>query len=152
MKKKKQSDLSILFGFAGKYKALTFLGLGLSGVSMALGMIPYICVWLVLRELIRVAPNWREATGIANYGWMTFWVLVAGIVVYFSALMCTHLAAFRIASNIRKEGMKRLMNAPLGFFDNNASGLLRNRLDAGAAETETLLAHNLGRSSLCPGL
>ena len=57
--------------------------------------------------------------------------------------MCTHLAAFRTASNIRKLGMARLMKTPLGFFDNNASGLLRNRLDGAAGETETLLAHNL---------
>ncbi len=143
MKEKKQSDLSILLGFAGKYKGLTFLGLGLSGVAMALGMVPYICVWMVIRELIAVAPNWQEATGISRYGWLTFWAVVAGIVVYFFALMCTHMSAFRIASNIRKEGMRRLMKAPLGFFDNNASGLLRNKLNAAASETETLLAHNI---------
>ena len=35
------------------------------------------------------------------------------------------------------------MKAPLGFFDSNASGLIRGRLDAAAADTETLLAHNL---------
>ena len=63
--------------------------------------------------------------------------------IYFFALMCTHLAAFRTASNIRKRGMAHLMKTPLGFFDNNASGLLRNRLDGAASETETLLAHNL---------
>lgn len=57
--------------------------------------------------------------------------------------MCTHLAAFRTASNIRKQGVARVMKAPLGFFDANASGLIRGRLDAAAADTETLLAHNL---------
>ena len=66
-----------------------------------------------------------------------------GVEVHFAALMCTHLAAFRTASNIRKAGLKHLMNTPLGFFDANASGLLRNRLDGAASETETLLAHNL---------
>ena len=35
------------------------------------------------------------------------------------------------------------MKTPLGFFDANASGLIRNRLDGAASETETLLAHNL---------
>ena len=74
---------------------------------------------------------------------MAFAFALAGIVVYFAALMCTHLAAFRTASNIRKQGMAHLMKAPLGFFDSNASGLLRNRLDGAASETETLLAHNL---------
>ncbi|MBQ6133436.1 MAG: ABC transporter ATP-binding protein [Lachnospiraceae bacterium] len=143
MKEKKKSDLSVLLGYAGNYKGLTFLGLLLSAVSMVLGMLPYICIWLVVRDLIQVAPNWTEASGISRYGWMAFIFAVAGIAVYFAALMCTHLAAFRTASNIRKAGMKHLMKAPLGFFDSNASGLLRNRLDGAAAETETLLAHNL---------
>ena len=57
--------------------------------------------------------------------------------------MCTHLAAFLTASNIRKQGVAHVMNAPLGWFDANASGLIRGRLDAAAADTETLLAHNL---------
>ena len=143
MKEKKKSDLSVLLGYAGSYKGLTFLGLGLSAVAMILGMLPYICIWLVARDLIAVAPDWTLATGISGYGWMAFAFAVAGIIVYFAALMCTHLAAFRTASNIRKQGMKHLMKTPLGFFDSNASGLLRNRLDGAASETETLLAHNL---------
>ena len=143
MTKKKPNDLQVLLDYAGRYKWLTFLGLGLSAVAMILGMLPYICIWLVARDLIAVAPNWTEAAGIARYGWMAFAFALAGILVYFCALMCTHLAAFRTASNIRKQGMAHLMKAPLGFFDSNASGLLRNRLDGAAAETETLLAHNL---------
>jgi len=143
MEEKKKSDIAILLGYAGKYKILTFIGLTLSGIAMFLGMLPYICIWLVARDLIAVAPNWTLATGVQKYGWMAFVFAVLGILVYFAALMCTHLAAFRTASNIRKQGMAHLMEAPLGFFDSNASGLLRNRLDGAASETETLLAHNL---------
>ena len=143
MKKKKQSDVAVLLEYAGSYKGLTFLGLGLSALAMILGMAPYICIWLVARDLIAAAPDWASASGIARYGWMAFGFAVAGIAVYFAALMCTHLAAFRTASNIRKQGMAHLMKTPLGFFDANASGLIRNRLDGAASETETLLAHNL---------
>ena len=143
MKKNKQSDVSVLLGYAGSYRSLTFLGLGLSAVAMILGMAPYVCIWLVARGLIAAAPNWTQAADVAQYGWLAFGLSVAGIAVYFAALMCTHLAAFRTASNIRKRGMAHLMKTPLGFFDSNASGLLRNRLDGAAAETETLLAHNL---------
>lgn len=143
MKEKKQSDVSVLLNYAGSYQKLTFLGLGLSAIAMILGMLPYICIWLVARDLIAVAPNWTEAASISRYGWMAFAFAVAGIAVYFAALMCTHLAAFRTASNIRKIGMAHLMKTPLGYFDSNASGLIRNRLDGAAAETETLLAHNL---------
>lgn len=143
MKQKQKNDLFVLLGYAGKYKFLTYLGLFLSAVAMALGMVPYICIWLAARDLISAAPNWSEATGISKYGWLAFGFAFGGIVIYFCALMCTHLAAFRTATNIRKQGVAHLMKTPLGFFDNNASGLLRNRLDGGASETETLLAHNL---------
>ncbi len=143
MKEKKRSDVAVLLGYAGSYRKLTFLGLGLSAVAMVLGMAPYVCIWLAARDLIAAAPDWTQASGVGRYGWMAFAFAVAGIAVYFAALMCTHLAAFRTASNIRKQGMAHLMKTPLGFFDSNASGLLRNRLDGAASETETLLAHNL---------
>lgn len=143
MKEKKQSELSVLLGYAGKYKRLTFLGMFLSAVAMVMGMLPYVCIWLAARDLIQAAPNWSEAKELTKYGWMAFGFSFGGIVVYFAALMCTHLAAFRTAANIRKQGVAHMMKAPLGFFDNYGSGFLRNRLDGGAAETETLLAHNL---------
>ena len=143
MKEKKQSDVAVLLRYAGNYKGLTFLGLGLSAAAMILGMAPYICIWLAARDLIAVAPNWTQATNIGTYGWMAFGFSFGGILIYFAALMCTHLSAVRTAANIRKQGVAHLMQTPLGFFDNNGSGLLRNRLDGGAGETETLLAHNL---------
>ena len=143
MKQKKPNALSVLLDYAGSHKKLTFLGLTLSAASMLMSMAPYICIWLVARDLIAVAPNWTQAQSIARYGWMAFGFAVGGILLYFAGLMCTHLAAFRTASNIRKRGVAHVLKAPLGFFDSNASGLIRNRLDAAAAETETLLAHNL---------
>lgn len=143
MKKEKKSDLATLLGYAGSHKRLTFLGLALSAVSMLLSMAPYICIWLAARDLIAAAPDWTRAQNVARYGWLAFGFAVSGILVYFAGLMCTHLAAFRTASNIRKQGVAHVMKAPLGFFDSNASGLIRGRLDAAAADTETLLAHNL---------
>ena len=133
MKEKKQNDVAVLLNYAGKYKVLTFLGMFLSAVAMVMGMVPYICIWLAARDLIAVAPNWTAATEIAKYGWLAFGFAFGGILVYFGALMSTHLAAFRTAANIRKQGVAHLMKTPLGFFDNYASGFLRNRLDGGAA-------------------
>ena len=143
MKQRKKSDVAILLGYAGNYKGLTFLGLALSAISMLLSMAPYICIWLAARDLIAVAPDWTRAQSVTDYGWLAFAFAVGGILLYFAGLMCTHLAAFRTAANIRKQGVAHVMKAPLGFFDANASGLVRGRLDAAAAETETLLAHNL---------
>ncbi|MCR4634249.1 MAG: ABC transporter ATP-binding protein/permease [Erysipelotrichaceae bacterium] len=143
MSEKKRNNVAKLLEYAGNYKGLTFLGLFLSAAAMVTGMLPYVCIWLVLKELIAVAPDWPQAADITRYGWMAFLSAFGSIIIYFFALMCTHLAAFRTAANIRKMGIAHLMKTPLGFFDNNASGYLRNRLDAGSADTETLLAHNL---------
>lgn len=65
-KQKKQSDVAVLLSYAGSYKGLTYLGLCLSAAAMVLGMLPYICIWLAVRDLIAAAPDWTEATGISR--------------------------------------------------------------------------------------
>ena len=139
----KRSGLAQILDFAGNRKALTYLGCALSGVSQLLSFGPFVCIWFVARDLIDVAPNWQEATSIAAYGWAAVALAAASIVVYFCALMCTHVAAFRTASNMRKQTTEHLMHVPLGFFDTHATGELRRTIDGCAAQTETLLAHML---------
>ena len=117
--------------------------MGLSAVSQLLSFGPYVCIWFVARDLIAAAPNWSEATDIAVYGWWAVGFALASIVVYFAGLMCTHLAAFRCASNIRKATSEHLLKLPLGYFDTHATGELRRIVDGCAASTETLLAHML---------
>ena len=143
MKDKKKRTISILLAYAGNYKALTFVGLALSAISMFCSIVPYVCIWLVVRDLIVAMPNFSKVQNVQTYGWIAFGFAMLGIVLYFIGLLCTHLAAFRTAENIRKIGMNHIMKAPLGYFDNNASGLIRGRLDSAANDTETLLAHNL---------
>ena len=137
MKQEKKNDVAVLLDYAGSRRGLTFLGLALSALSMLFSMAPSICIWLTARNLIAAAPEWTQAQNISKYGWIAFAFAVGGIILYFAGLMCTHLAAFRTASNIRKQGVAHIMKAPLGFFDSNASGLIRGRLDAAAADTET---------------
>ena len=143
MEKKKQNAIIALLGYAGNYKVLTFIGLTLSAISMLCSIVPYVCIWLVAKDLITAVSDFSKVQNVETYGWIAFGFAVLGIVLYFIGLICTHLAAFRTAENIRKIGMNHLMKAPLGYFDNNASGLIRGRLDSAANDTETLLAHNL---------
>ena len=142
-KEKRKGDVARLIEFAGKRGALTYLGCVLSALSQILGFVPFICIWLVARDLIAVAPNWGAAEGLALYGWVALGFAVLSIVLYFAALMCTHVAAFRTAANMRKQTTAHLMRVPLGYFDTHASGALRRVIDGCAASTETLLAHNL---------
>ena len=142
-KKREGGGMGELLAYAGDRKCLTYLGMGLSAVSQLLGFGPYVCIWFVARDLIAVAPNWSEATDIAAYGWWAVGFALASILVYFAGLMCTHLAAFRCASNIRKATSEHLLELPLGYFDTHATGELRRIVDGCAASTETLLAHML---------
>lgn len=155
-KKKEGGGIGELLAYAGDRKFLTYLGMGLSAVSQLLSFGPYVCIWFVARDLIAAAPNWSEATDIAVYGWWAVGFALASIVVYFAGLMCTHLAAFRCASNIRKMTSEHLLKLPLGYFDTHATGELRCIVDGCAASTETLLAHMLpdisGAAAMVAGL
>ena len=142
-KKKEGGGIGELLAYAGDRKWLTYLGMGLSAASQLLGFGPYVCIWLAVRDLLAVAPSWGEAAGIAMYGWWAVAFSLTSIVVYFAGLMCTHLAAFRCASNIRKTTSEHLLKLPLGYFDSHATGELRRIVDGCAASTETLLAHML---------
>lgn len=132
-----------LMSFAGKYKMLTILGCILSGVSAILTMVPFICIWQVVREIFEVMPNISEAQNLAFYGWMAVLFSIISIVVYFCALMCTHKAAFRIARNMRSRMLHHIVNLPLGYFDTQGSGKLRRIIDESSGQTESFLAHQL---------
>lgn len=155
-KKKEGGGIGELLAYAGDRKFLTYLGMGLSAVSQLLSFGPYVCIWFVARDLIAAAPNWSEAADIAVYGWWAVGFALASIVVYFAGLICTHLAAFRCASNIRKATSEHLLKLPLGYFDTHATGELRRIVDGCAASTETLLAHMLpdisGAAAMVAGL
>ena len=154
--KREGGGIGELLAYAGDRKFLTYLGMALSALSQLLSFGPFVCIWLVARDLIAVAPNWSEACDIATYGWWAVGFALASIVVYFVGLMCTHLSAFRCASNIRKTTSEHLLKLPLGYFDTHATGELRRIVDGCAASTETLLAHMLpdiaGATAMVAGL
>lgn len=110
--KREGGGIGELLAYAGDRKFLTYLGMALSALSQLLSFGPYVCIWLVARDLIAVAPNWSEATNIAMYGWWAVGFALVSIVAYFVGLMCTHLSAFRCASNIRKTTSEHLLKLP----------------------------------------
>lgn len=132
-----------LLGYAGGRRWLEYVGCTLSALSMAVSIVPYLCVWLIARDLLAVAPNWAQASHVVSYGWIALAFSIGGLVLYFAGLTCTHYAAFRTASNMKKACTKHLMKAELGYFDSHATGYLRKRIEDAAAGTEQYLAHNL---------
>lgn len=143
MKQSKRSSLSRILDYTGSYRILTIFGCILSGIAAVLGLVPYVCVWLVAREVLTVFPDVRAASGLEKWGWIAVAFAVANILFYFAALMCTHIAAFRTARNIRMAAMTHVLKLPMGFFTGNQSGRLRKLIDDNAGLTEDLLAHKL---------
>lgn len=145
MDKQRNGELSSMFEYAGNYHALTVLGCVLSGISTILSMLPFVCIWLVVRDLLGAftAGDISLATESAHYAWMAAGFSAASIFVYFIALNCTHLAAFRTATNMRKKAIHHIVTLPLGYFSQNASGRLRKIIDDNAGLTEGFLAHQL---------
>ena len=142
---KKNSEISRMFAYAGNRHWLTILGMILAGLSTVLSMFPFICIWFVVRDLLNalVAGNISLATSSGTYAWWAVGFSVLSILLYFLALCCSHLAAFRTATNMKKAAMHHIVKLPLGYFSQNASGRLRKIIDDNAGLTEEFLAHQL---------
>ena len=135
--------LKKLFAYAGNHKYLTMLSLFLSFISAILLLMPFVWIWKVVQVILDVYPNFNLAGDAAQYGWYALIFAAAGIIVYVMSLLCSHLSAFRIASNMRKEAMHHVMKLPMGYLSKEGSGKIRKIIDESAASTETYLAHQL---------
>ena len=114
----------------------------LSAVNGLLSLVPFIFLWLVVRTLLTADGNLAD-TPVWDYAIAAFAVSVANVLLYFAALMLSHLAAFRVETNMRRTAMERLMRAPLGFFDTQNTGRMRKIIDEDSGQTHTFVAHIL---------
>ena len=140
---KKQSNLSRLMGYAGAKRILTYLSWVLSVMSALLALVPFWYIWRIIHDILEVSPDFVEAGNVTGYGWSAVLFAVISIVVYIAALMCSHMSAFRVAANIRKELMRHITALPLGVTEKYGSGKLRRIVNTSSTATETYLAHRL---------
>ena len=140
---KKQSDLSRPMGYAGNYRYFTYASWVLSAVSALVALVPFVYIWKVLRDVLNAAPDYAQAVNIPHYGWMAVLFAVLAYLIYIAALMCSHLSAFRVATNLRLEVSEHLATLPLGFTETFGSGKLRKIIHESTGAAETFLAHQL---------
>lgn len=140
---KKKSDMSKLFQYAGKYKYLSIASWILSGVSAFFALVPFIYIWKIIKEVLKVAPDFSKAETLSYNGWMAVLFAVISMLIYIGALMCSHIAAFHVQAQIRSRSMHHIVTLPLGFMDDIGSGKLRKIINECSADTETYLAHQL---------
>ena len=140
---KKQSDLSRLMGYAGNYRYFTYASWVLSAASALVALVPFVYIWKILRDVLNAAPNYAQAVNIPHYGWMAVLFAVLSYLIYIAALMCSHLSAFRVATNLRLAVSEHLAVLPLGFAENFGSGKLRKIIHESTGAAEIYLAHQL---------
>ena len=140
---KKQSNLKRLMGYAGKHRFLTYASWVLSALSAWMALIPFWYIWKIIQEVLDIAPYFDRAQNLIYHGWMAVLFAIASVIIYIAGLMCSHMAAFRIAANIRCAAMHHIVRLPLGFAESFGSGKLRKIVNESSAATETYLAHQL---------
>ncbi len=140
---KKQSNLSILLSYAGNHKFLTYASWILSAISALLALVPFLYIWRIISEILNTSSDFAYSKSLTHYGWMAVLFAVISILVYISALMCSHISAFRVAANIRIKAMAHIVKMPLGAAEKFGSGKLRKIVNESSAATENYLAHQL---------
>ena len=140
---KKQSNLSRLLSYAGRYRNFTYASWILSAVSALIALVPFWYIWKIIKEVLEVSPNFTEAENIVSNGiWAVVFAFLS-FLVYTGGLMCSHIAAFRIATNMRIDLAEHIAKLPLGFVDSFGSGRLRKIVNDSTGAAETYLAHRL---------
>lgn len=139
----KQSNLSRLLGYAGSHRYFTYASWVLSALSALVALVPFWYIWKMMRQVLEVAPHFGQAQDLPHNGWMAVLFAVLSVIIYIAGLMCSHIAAFRVATNIRISAMHHIVKLPLGFVEEFGSGKLRKIVNESSAATETYLAHQL---------
>ena len=140
---KKRSDFSRLMDYAGGHRFFTYASWVLAAVSALLALVPFLYIWMILRDILAAAPDYAQAVKIPSYGWMAVLYAIISYLVYVCALLCSHLAAFRVATNLRLATAEHLARLPLGFTESYGSGKLRKVIQESTGAAETFLTHQL---------
>ena len=140
---KKQSDLARLMEYAGGHRVFTYASWVLAAVSALVALVPFWYIWKILRDVLAAAPEYSRAVNIPHYGWMAVLFAALAYLIYVGALLCSHLAAFRVATNLRLAVTEHLAKLPLGFTERYGSGRLRKVVEESTGAAETYLAHQL---------
>ena len=129
--------------YAGRHRFFTYASWLLAAVSALVDLVPFWYIWKIIREVLDTAPDFSRATELVHSAVMAMLFAILSYLIYIGALMCSHLAAFRVATNLRLALTEHIAKLPLGFVDSFGSGRLRKIINDSTGATETYLAHQL---------
>lgn len=141
MKNKKKSILKRLMPYAGRKSILFYIAMIMSAISGIMVLMPMVFIHriinsLILNEMVDFVYVRENSIYAATFAGL-------GLFIYLIALILSHVFAFEVEDNIIKSSVKKLINKPLGYFDDKESGRIRKVIVSGASETHSFLAHQL---------
>ena len=126
-----------LLYYVPKQRPLAYIAIGLTVVSTLLNVGAYYYLYEFLKRLVVDGDM-----GHAQYNaFLVAGLLIGGSLLYFAAVLLTHMLGFRLETNLRKRGIDGLTNASFRYFDLNSSGKTRKLIDDNAAQTHSIVAH-----------
>ena len=141
MKNKKKSILKRLMPYAGKKSILFYIAMIMSAISGIMILMPMVFIHRIVNSLIL-----NETVNFVYVRENSIYAAIfagLGLFIYLIALILSHVFAFEVEDNIIKSSVKKLINKPLGYFDDKESGRIRKVIVSGASETHSFLAHQL---------
>ena len=123
--KQKSGGIKRLMEFTGKHRGLLTVSRILSGLSSVFILGPFLCVYFAARDLVGVfAGTPLDTNSLVRWGLLALGLELIGLLLYFSALLCSHVVAFHTEKNLKMAALKHLAKMPMGYFDANPSGKL----------------------------
>ena len=127
--------------YAGRKSILFYIAMIMSAISGIMVLMPMVFIHRIINSLILnetvdfvyVRENSIYAATFAGLG----------LFIYLIGLILSHVFAFEVEDNIIKSSVKKLINKPLGYFDDKESGRIRKVIISGASETHSFLAHQV---------
>lgn len=140
---KPKSGMARLLEFAATKKPLIICAAILSALASVVSFVPYIAIYYIVREIMSVYPDFSslDVQRTIGFGWIAFGGVIGNILLYFLALMCSHLAAFGTLYELKLNFASHIAGLPLGFHLSYGSGKLRKVMDENIEKIEGFIAH-----------
>ena len=126
-----------LFHYVPDKRIWAYFSMALSAAAVCSYMGAYWFLWQSIVSIL-VIPVYEKAMYDAII--VVILMILRGILNIASAT-CSHYLGFRLETNLRKNGLHKLLDASSSFFDHNSSGEIRKIIDDNAAETHKTVAH-----------
>ena len=141
--RKKKTGMARCLELASQHKGLVFISGILAAAAAVCSFLPYLSIYFIMRELIGVFPDMANAnmSVVLRYGWMALGGIAGNVILYFCALMCSHLAAFGTLYELKLAFANHITEIPLGYHLTIGSGRMRKIMDENIESIEKFIAH-----------